>query len=209
MVFIHTFSVLSVMLFTLEKPAVSFLTLRMDTVSPTQYRTQICQLPFTHHPTRSPPKNAGLLVSYTNCKTLPLTTFATNLKQLILQSRHPQTQHPLTPPPHSTLASVALNNFLWVFSNLLLKKTTCWLKASPLFLNYQLSVGLTIQISCLGKCHSVSPIMFIKLNLHYLKNTFQNMKKHNVDTTFLYKLKLLDITNMMWTFWNSVTHHQL
>ena len=73
--------VLSVMRFTVEKPAVPFLTLWMDTDSTPQYQTQICQLPFTHNPTRSPSKNAGLLVSYTNCQMPHLTTFPANLKQ--------------------------------------------------------------------------------------------------------------------------------
>ena len=51
--------------------AVDFLTVWMDTLSPPQYRTQTCHLPFTHNPTRSLSKNAGLLVSYINCQTPP------------------------------------------------------------------------------------------------------------------------------------------
>ena len=97
----------------------------MDTVSPPQYRIQICQLPFTHNPTRYPTKISGLLVSYTNCKILPLTTFATNLKQHTNSSSNhitPRSQHPLTPlfhpHPHGTY------NLLSVFSTLLLKKAT-------------------------------------------------------------------------------------
>ena len=37
----------------------------------------------------------------------------------------------------------------------------CQTKASPLFLNYQNTVDPTTQISCLGECRSLSPIIFI------------------------------------------------
>ena len=46
--------------FTLEKPAVPFLTVSMNIASPPQYPNQTCQLPFTPNPTRSLSRNAGL-----------------------------------------------------------------------------------------------------------------------------------------------------
>ena len=104
-------SVLSIMLFTLEKSAVPFLTIWMDTASPPQHRTQTYQLTFTHNPTSSLSKNAGLLVPYTNCQTPPQTTFATNLKQHTNSSSNhvtPLDSTSVNPPPYSTLAPTAL-----------------------------------------------------------------------------------------------------
>ena len=68
------------MLSTLEKPVAPFPTAWMGTGSPPQYQTQTCQLLSTLSPTRSLSRNAGLLVSYTNYLTPPLTTSAVSLK---------------------------------------------------------------------------------------------------------------------------------
>ena len=69
------------------------------------------------NPTKSLSRNAGLLVSYINCQTPPLTTFAASLKQHTnLSSNH------VTPlvstsvnPPSSTLAPAALTIFVSLF----------------------------------------------------------------------------------------------
>ena len=108
--------------FTLEKRAVPFLALCMDTISPPQYRTQTYQLPFTHNPTNSVSKNAGLLVSYTNCQTPTLTTFATNLKQ----HTNPSSNHvaPLYSTSINPSRPSSIYNLSSVFSVVLLKKVT-------------------------------------------------------------------------------------
>ena len=113
------------------------------------YRTQICQLSFTHNPTRSPSKNAGLLVSYRNCQAPPLTTCAANLKQHTnSSSNHVTSSHSTSiNPPYFTLSSVALT-LLSVFSILLLKKATVLVESFS-SISYQLSVGPTMQISYL------------------------------------------------------------
>ena len=82
------------------------------TVSPPQYRTQTCQLPFTHNPTRLLSKNAGLLVSLTHCQIPTLTTFAASLKLHTNSSSNQVTHQDSTSElPHCTLASAALTIF--------------------------------------------------------------------------------------------------
>ena len=138
----------------------------MDIISPPQYWTQTCQLPFTHNPTRFLSKNAGLLVSYTNYQTPPLTTFAANLKQHTNSSFNHVTSLDSTsvnppPPPSSILTPVALTISHQSFLFYCWWRTQCWSKASPLFLNCLLSAGPMMWISCLGKCRSISLIKFL------------------------------------------------
>ena len=99
------------MLSTLEKPVTPFPTVSMDTSSPPRYRTQIYQLLSTLNPTRSLSRNVGLLALYTNYLTPPQTTSAANLKLHTNLSTNPDTPTVSTSinPPHSTLASAALN----------------------------------------------------------------------------------------------------
>ena len=133
--------------FKLATNVVPFPTSWMDPISRLQYRTQICQLPFTHSPTRFPCKIAGLLMSYTNCQ-IPSRSHSPPIWNSIPTHLPitPQAQNSVTPPP-SILAPVALTIFLRSFL------FYCWIKpqrqskASPQFLSYQLSMGLTTRIS--------------------------------------------------------------
>ena len=142
--------------------AVPFLTVWMNTASPPQYRTQTCQLPITHSPTRFLCKNAGLLMSYTNCQTPSLITFAASLKheyQLILQSRHTtRTQRSLT-PPLPPLPQWHLQSLVSLFYSTAEEGHDVWPKTSHPFPNN--SAGPMTRTCCLGTCRFVSPIIFI------------------------------------------------
>ena len=89
----------------------------------------------------------------------------------ILSKHHP---HPL-PSAHSTLLA-AQHLLNWLSDNQLHKlcesflfycwrRSQCQPKASPPFLNYQLSVGPPMRTSCLSKYRSVSHIIFITICL--------------------------------------------
>ena len=91
------------------------------------------------------------------------TTFAASLKQHTNSSfSHvtplDSTSH-LFHPHHSSTY-----NLLSVFPTLLLKKVTVSGQSFS-SVSYQLSAGPTTQTSCLGKCRSVTPIIFIIIHL--------------------------------------------
>ena len=113
----------------------------------------------SHNPTRSLSRNAGLLVSYTNCQTPLLTTFATNLKQ------HTNLSSNRVRPPDSSSVNPSLfhprpsgtYNLFNLFYSTAEEGHIAGPKASLLFPIYLLSAGPTMQTSCLGNCCSVSP----------------------------------------------------
>ena len=141
----------------------SFLTVWMDTASPPQFRTQTCQLPFTPNPTRTLSRNAGLLVSYTNCQTPSLTTFAASLKL------HNNSSSNHVAPPVSTSVNPPLSPSPQRHMQSLVSLSTLRMKKAKVFRQKLLLRFLTINFlrawrrepCCLGKCCSVSPIIFI------------------------------------------------
>ena len=159
------------MLFTLEKPAISFQTIWMDTSSPTQYWTQICQLPSTHNPAWPLSKNADLSVSYTNCQTPSPTTVATNLQLHINSSSnhdaHRLSQHLFPPPsivpsPQRYLQSLSQSLLLYCWRRPRCSgRKSSLIFVSPLYVLAVLTCGPVNAIVCLGKCRFVTPSIFV------------------------------------------------
>ena len=102
---------------------------------------------------------------------------------------HPRTQHPLT-ILYSTLALAALTISCQAFLFYYWRRSQCWLKASPPF-KYHPSADPTTWTSCLGKCCSVSPNIFIIISLsrfsllcYILKGENKYIWDSNIDLTY-------------------------
>ena len=131
--------------FTLEKPVAPFQTVRMDTGSPPQYRTQTYQLLSTLNPTRFLSNNAGLSVSYTNYQTPPQTTTTAKLKLHTNSSSNPNTPClNIFWPPNSTLVPAVFKSFDSVSSTLLLRKATVIWSKVYIFVSFHLYVLATL-----------------------------------------------------------------
>ena len=88
----------------------------------TTVRNHICQLPFTHNPTRS---LSGLSLSYRNCQTPPqlhLLPIWKSIPTCPPIMSYPKIQHPLNPPFHTRASGTY--NLSSVFSILLVKNAT-------------------------------------------------------------------------------------
>ena len=124
-----------------------------------QYRTQTYQLSFIHNPTRS---ISSWSVSCTDstpdhihCQFETAYQLSSNYVTL-LDSTSVNT--PITPLPQWHLQSLVS-----LFYSSAEEGHGAGLQVSPLF-SYLLSASLTTRTSCLVKCRSVSPIIFIILN---------------------------------------------
>ena len=92
-----------------------------------------------------------------------LTTFATYLKlHTNSSSNHVTLQDSTSVNPHiPPLSQRHLPSLVSLFNSTAEECHSVWSKSFPPFLNYVLSAGLTTRTSHLGKCHSVSPVVFI------------------------------------------------
>ena len=101
----------------------------MDTVSPSQFRTQTYRLPSIPNSIRFHFKIVGVLASYTNYLISSLTTFAASLKShtnLFPITSHSRPKHPLNLP--STLAPRGNYSFLSVLTILLQTKNSVFVR---------------------------------------------------------------------------------
>ena len=145
----------------------------MYTDSPPQYRSQTYLLPSTHNPTRSLSKNAGLSVSYANYQTPSQTTSTTNLK-LHTNSSNPDT--PLVSTSNNPQIPLLLQwhlKFQFSLFYSTAEEGHCdWPKVyhfhfvSSLYVLVMLTRGPDDAFVCLGKCHSVTPFIFV-CNLYF------------------------------------------
>ena len=132
-----------------------FTTTSLDTDLPVAIYTQSHQIPFQECWTVS------VIHKLPNSTPDHICCQFETANQLVLQSRHIHSLN-INQPPSPTLAPAALTIFVSLFYSILLKKATVFsLKLLLHFLTIKSLWARRRDSSCLGKCHSVPPIIFI------------------------------------------------